>query len=166
AGIGGWAHALALAGWPNDQPVWTGSCPCQPFSAAGKGGGESDPRHLWPVWFRLIKECRPHLIVGEQVANAIGHGWLDLVSTDLEGEGYAVGAVVLGAHSVGAPHQRQRLWWVDASGRERRQQNAGGASGDEAADGRAGRDWREPASDYLAPGNGQDSVAESEHAQR
>jgi len=112
AGIGGWSLALRLAGWPDDRPVWTGSCPCQPFSAAGKGEGAADSRHLWPEWFRLIRECRPGPVFGEQVASAVGHGWLDLVSTDLEGEGYAIGATVLGAHSVGAPHIRQRLWFV------------------------------------------------------
>lgn len=112
AGIGGWSHALRLAGWPDDRPVWTGSCPCQPFSAAGKGKGADDERHLWPAWFNLIRECRPDTIFGEQVAAAVGHGWLDLVSSDLEGQGYAVGACVLGAHSVGAPHIRQRLWFV------------------------------------------------------
>lgn len=111
AGIGGWAYALQLAGW-GDRPVWTGSCPCQPFSTAGKGQAEDDPRHLWPSWFRLIRECRPERIFGEQVANAAGKGWLDVVATDLETEAYAVGAVVLGAHSVGAPHLRQRIWWV------------------------------------------------------
>ena len=112
AGISGWSLALQLAGWPSDRPVWTGSCPCQPFSAAGKGKGASDERHLWPVFRDLIRECRPEHVFGEQVANAVGHGWLDGVSTDLEAEGYAVGAVVLGAHSVGAPHIRQRLYWV------------------------------------------------------
>lgn len=112
AGIGGWDYALRLAGWPEGSPVWTGSCPCQPFSVAGQGKGEDDERHLWPEWFRLIRECRPDTIFGEQVANAIGHGWLDLVFGDLEGEGYSCGAVVLGAHSVGAPHIRQRVWWV------------------------------------------------------
>ena len=112
AGIGGWSLALRLAGWPDDQPVWTGSCPCQPFSAAGKGLAFDDPRHLWPTWFRLIAQCRPDVVFGEQVESAVRHGWLDGVYADLEGEGYAVGATVLGAHSVGAPHIRQRLWWV------------------------------------------------------
>ena len=112
AGLGGWSHALRLAGWPEDRPVWTGSCPCQPFSAAGKGAGAADERHLWPVWFNLIRECRPDVIFGEQVEAAINHGWLDLVQSDLEGEGYACGAVGLPAGGVGAPHIRQRLWFV------------------------------------------------------
>ena len=112
AGIGGWSYALELAGWPADRPVWTGSCPCQPFSAAGKGKGAGDERHLWPVFARLIRECRPERVFGEQVAQSVGFGWLDGVCADLEAEGYAVGAVVLGAHSVGAPHIRQRLYWV------------------------------------------------------
>ncbi len=112
AGIGGWAYALRLAGWPDDRPVWTGSCPCQPFSAAGKQQGHADPRHLWPEWFRLLRAVRPPTVFGEQVAGAVRHGWLDLVFGDLEGEGYACGAVVLGAHSVGAPHLRQRLYFV------------------------------------------------------
>jgi DNA (cytosine-5)-methyltransferase 1 len=121
AGIGGWPLALRLAGWPAARPVWTGSCPCQPFSAAGRRKGASDKRHLWPELFRLIRECRPECVLGEQVESAIGHGWLDGISADLEGEGYAVGATVLGAHSVGAPHIRQRLFWVaDARGPERR----------------------------------------------
>ena len=113
AGIAGWDYALTLAGWqPSGAVTWTGSCPCQPFSAAGQRKGQDDARHLWPAWFRLIRECRPECVLGEQVAGAIGHGWLDGVCTDLEAEGYAVGQAVLGAHSVGAPHIRQRLYWV------------------------------------------------------
>ena len=112
AGIGGWAVALGLAGWPSDRPVWTGSAPCQPFSGAGKGAGKSDERHLFPVWLRLIEQCRPASIYGEQVASAVAHGWLDDVYQGLEAEGYAVGAAVLPACSVGAPHRRDRLWFV------------------------------------------------------
>lgn len=121
AGIGGWSYALQLAGWPTDRPVWSMSCPCQPFSSAGKGLGAADERHLWPVAFNLIKECRPQYVFGEQVASAIGHGWLDGISADLGEEGYACGSVVLGAHSVGAPHIRQRLYWMaytECNGRE------------------------------------------------
>ena len=112
AGIGGWSYALELAGWPSDRPVWTGSCPCQPFSTAGKQKAQEDERHLWPAFHALIKECRPEFVFGEQVANAIGHGWLDGISSDLEAENYTCGSVVLGAHSVGAPHIRQRLYWM------------------------------------------------------
>lgn len=112
AGIGGWSRALQLAGWPDDRPVWTGSCPCQPFSTAGKQKGKADERHLWPHWFRLIRECKPSTIFGEQVAAAIAHGWLDDAFNDLESEGYACGAAVLPACSVGAPHKRDRLWFV------------------------------------------------------
>lgn len=112
AGIAGWSLALELAEWPATRPVWTGSCPCQPFSSAGKGKGASDDRHLWPVFRRLIAKLRPERVFGEQVAQAIGFNWLDGVSSDLEADGYAVGAAVLGAHSVGAPHIRQRLFWV------------------------------------------------------
>lgn len=129
AGIGGWSLALALAGWPSDRPVWTGSCPCQPFSTAGKQLGTADERHLWPVFFRLIAECRPVTVFGEQVASSIGKGWLDGISADLEREGYACGATVLGAHSVGAPHIRQRLYWVANSpgdGREQRRTESDG----------------------------------------
>ena len=119
AGIGGWSLALQLAGWPADRPIWTGSCPCQPFSTAGKGLAQADERHLWPVFFNLIKECRPEHVFGEQVASAIGKGWLDGISTDLESEGYSCGSVVLGAHSVRSPHIRQRLYWVANSSSQR-----------------------------------------------
>lgn len=112
AGIGGWPLALQLAGWGPNRPVWTGSCPCQPFSQAGKQKGQKDERHLWPEMFRLIRECQPVTVFGEQVASAIGHGWLDGISDDLEGENYAVGSIVLGAFSVCAPHKRSRLFWV------------------------------------------------------
>jgi len=110
AGISGWPLALQLARW--DEPCWTGSCPCQPFSDAGKRGGESDPRHLWPQMFRLVRECRPATIFGEQVASKDGLGWLDGVFADLEGIDYACGAAVLPACSVGAPHRRLRIFWT------------------------------------------------------
>ena len=110
AGIGGWPLALQLAGY--DGPVWTGSCPCQPFSAAGKQKGTDDERHLWPAWRRLIQQRLPSIVFGEQVASPLGRQWLDAVSLDLEGMGYAVGAADLCAASIGAPHIRQRLWFV------------------------------------------------------
>ncbi|EKQ1113560.1 DNA cytosine methyltransferase [Morganella morganii] len=112
AGVGVWSLALRRAGWPDDKPVWTGSCPCQPFSAAGKGNGFADERHLWPAFFHLISECKPSAIFGEQVASKDGLGWLDLVQTDLEAKDYSTAAVDLCAAGFGAPHIRQRLYWV------------------------------------------------------
>jgi DNA (cytosine-5)-methyltransferase 1 len=117
AGIGGWSRALRLAGWDDARPVWTGSCPCQPFSSAGKQHGKADLRHLWPVWFGLIGECRPPVVFGEQVAAAIAHGWLDEAAHDMEGQGYAVAASVLPACGVAKPHRRDRIYFVaDADG--------------------------------------------------
>ena len=134
AGIGGWPLALALAGWNPSREVWTGSCPCQPFSTAGKRKGVDDDRHVWPEWLRLIEERRPATIFGEQVASPLGRGWLAGVRADLEGLGYAVGAADLCAAggpeeakarlsypdnsfewrriTVASPQIRQRLWWV------------------------------------------------------
>ena len=112
AGIGIWSLALQQAGWPDDRPVWTGSCPCQPFSAAGKGNGFADERHLWPAWFHLITQCRPPIVLGEQVASKDGLNWFDLVSSDMEGAGYAVGASDLCAAGFGGAHIRQRLYFV------------------------------------------------------
>jgi DNA (cytosine-5)-methyltransferase 1 len=93
AGVGVWPYALRRVGWPDDRPIWSGSCPCQPFSAAGRQLGFADERHLWPAWFHLVTQRRPAVIIGEQVASALG--WLDIVSNDLEGAGYAVGAADL-----------------------------------------------------------------------
>jgi len=112
AGIGVWSLALRRAGWSDDRPVWTASCPCQPFSAAGKGAGFDDERHLWPALFHLITQCRPDVVLGEQVASKDGLAWLDLVHSDLEGAQYAVGAVDTCAAGFGAPHIRQRLYWA------------------------------------------------------
>ena len=112
AGIGVWSHALRAAGWEDDRPVWTGSCPCQPFSGAGTRKGMADERHLWPHWFHLIEECRPPTVFGEQVASKDGLGWIDLVQADMEGSDYAIGAFDLCSAGFGAPHIRQRLWFV------------------------------------------------------
>ncbi len=128
AGIGVWSYALRNSGWADDRPVWTGSCPCQPFSAAGKGSAFADERHLWPAFHHLIKEFRPPVVFGEQVASRDADAWIDLVQTDLEAVGYAVGAVPFPSASVGAPHIRDRLYWVaDSSGArlDQRQRVAG-----------------------------------------
>lgn len=127
AGIGVWSYALRLAGWSDDRPVWTGSCPCQPFSQAGERVGFDDERHLWPHWHHLIKECKPAVIIGEQVANKDADPWLDLVHTDVEALEYAFGAVAFPASSVGAPHIRDRTYWVaNANANDTRSQGRGG----------------------------------------
>ena len=133
AGIGVWSYALRLAGWPDDRPVWTGSCPCQPFSAAGKGMGFDDERHLWPEFHRLISQCRPPVVFGEQVASKDGLAWLDTVQSDMEASGYATAAADLCAAGVGAPHIRQRLWFVaqsmaDAAGSGQQWQGRGSSA--------------------------------------
>ena len=112
AGIGGWPEALRLAGVSPDMPLWTGSCPCQPFSSAGQRKGTADERHLWPVFRDLISKCSPPIVFGEQVASADGRDWLTCVRTEMEALGYAVGAADLCAAGVGAPHIRQRLYFV------------------------------------------------------
>lgn len=112
AGIGGWSVALRLAGWHDARAVWTGSCPCQPFSVAGARRGASDARHLWPAWYRLIRECRPATVFGEQVDSPDGIDWLDAVCADLERSRYAVAPVGLCAAGCGAPGLRHRLWFV------------------------------------------------------
>ncbi len=112
AGIGVWPYALRRVGWPDNRPVWTGSCPCQPFSAAGKQLGVHDERHLWPAWFQLIAQRRPAVVVGEQVATALA--WLDIVSNDLEAAGYAFGAADLCAAGfpVESWHESPQHEWL------------------------------------------------------
>lgn len=112
AGIGGWSLAARLAGWPDNRELWTGSAPCQPFSVAGQGKAQDDDRHLWPHFARLIRARRPAVVMGEQVAAAVGKNWLDGVADDMEGIGYACRAVVVPACAVDAPHRRDRLWFV------------------------------------------------------
>ena len=112
AGIGGWPYALKLANWRKSEPVWTGSCPCQPFSNAGKSKNLNDERHLWPAFRWLIAQCKPATVFGEQVAGKLGSRWLSGVRFDLEAMGYAVGAANLCAAGVGSPQIRQRLFYV------------------------------------------------------
>jgi len=112
SGIGLWSRALRDAGWPDDISVWSGSCPCTPFSSAGRKQGFSDGQHLWPEWFRLIAVCRPAWIFGEQVSSKDGLAWLDLVRSDLEGADYTLRVLDIPACCVGAPHRRQRLYFA------------------------------------------------------
>lgn len=112
AGIGGWSLAARLAGWPDDRPIWTGSCPCQPFStaSAGKGGGVASEKHLWPEWRRLIRAVRPAEIFGEQVT-ASG-AWVDQVWDEMERDGYSFWPVDIAALTIGADHIRDRRWFL------------------------------------------------------
>ncbi|HBW3337281.1 TPA: DNA cytosine methyltransferase [Klebsiella pneumoniae] len=148
AGIGVWSHSLRLAGWPDDRPVWTGSCPCQPFSPAGKGDGFADERHLWPHFFHLISERRPQHVFGEQVAAGNANVWFDLVQADLEGMGYAFGLVPFTSAGVGAPHIRERAYWVA---------NAYSVISDRRGDVRA------PGRDEYSNGGDDDRLADSNH---
>lgn len=154
AGIGVWSYALRSAGWEDDRPVWTGSCPCQPFSGAGNRKGMADKRHLWPHWFHLIEQCRPSTVFGEQVASKDGLGWIDLVQADMEGADYAIGAFDLCSAGFGAPHIRQRLWFVADTDDTRRQGWISGRSDTERQDqhGHVGRD-----STVVGMGNADDS---------
>lgn len=238
AGIGGWPLALQLAGVSHRTPLWTGSPPCQPFSVAGKQLGQLDERHLAPTFMRLVDQCLPTILFGEQVAAAIGKHWLDDLFTELERQGYACGSAVLPAASVGAPHKRDRLFFgaaladatqrgrgeerADAGGcavrnspegwssryitgsrhssvansndarpqgrggvseradqqpvgpgsmgggvaytsSERRQQDAGGTSENEAADGGARRDRGQSHGDNVSPGDGEIHAANPNH---
>lgn len=112
AGVGIWSYALRRVGWEDSREVWTGSCPCQPFSAAGKGKGFADERHLWPAMHWLVGQRRPVVVFGEQSASADANDWIDLVQTDVEAMGYAFGASAFPAASVGAPNIRDRTYWV------------------------------------------------------
>lgn len=132
AGIGGWSQALKLAGVASTAKLWTGSPPCQPFSIAGKQQGQLDERHLAPTFLRLVSQCKPPILFGEQVAPAIAKSWMCDLQTHLEGEGYAVGFTVLPACSVGAPHKRDRLFFgahqlADTNGRGRRERGESGS---------------------------------------
>ncbi len=110
--------------------IITGGYPCQPFSIAGLKKGEKDPRHLWPEHFRLIKECRPTWVIGENVSGHIKLG-LDTVHQDLESEGYTFRTFSISAASIGANHQRERIWTVAYSERNDNQRQISGVNGEE-----------------------------------
>lgn len=144
AGIAGWPLALRMAGYGHVKGLWTGSCPCQPFSAAGKRKGTSDARHLWPEMRRLVEQCRPAIVLGEQVASKDGRTWCAGVRADMEALGYAFGAADLCAAGIGAPHIRQRLYWgghlADAKRTGVRMPGCGTDAG--APQGVQGEDWQ------------------------
>lgn len=198
-GIAGWARALRIAGWPDDRPIATASLPCQPWSGAGLGLGIADDRHLWPSFYRLAEAMRWPVIIGEQVASAAvvgrvgkkaGRGdagaietvWLDGIQADMEAQSYTCGATVLGAHSIGAPHIRQRVFWmavanggqsgnggIQRSGQHGFEPQDGGVDRMEYAT-RDGREQRRPESSGRGVaggcGDGSDRLAEPDDAQR
>ena len=157
AGIGVWDYALRLARWPDDRPVWHGSCPCQPFSSAGKGAGFADERHLWPAFFHLIEQCRPAIVFGEQVACKAVEPWIDLVQTDLEAVGYAFGCVPFPSASVGAPHIRDRAYWVANSScrgwREEQPHSGWGGARTNASQNETGRSLSSVDTSWMADSN-------------
>ncbi|EHU9573575.1 DNA cytosine methyltransferase [Salmonella enterica] len=126
AGIGGWSLALRRAGWSDDRPAWTASCPCQPFSAAGKGLGFADERHLWPSTHWLIGQRRPVVVFGEQSSSKDAEDWIDLVQTDMENLGYAFGASAFPSAGVGAPHIRERTYWLADTNSEQYEERLSG----------------------------------------
>jgi DNA (cytosine-5)-methyltransferase 1 len=107
--------------------VLTGGFPCQPYSLAGRRLGTEDDRHLWPEMRRAIREISPRWIVGENVLGLVNwNGGLVFheVQSDLEAEGYEVFPYLLNAASVGAPHKRDRIWFVAHSNNKRLEGNA------------------------------------------
>ena len=111
AGIGGWPLAMQIAGIQDGHGIWTGSCPCQPFSIANQHKTDEDSRDLWVHFHRLIEKKRPALCFGEQVASPAGRSWFSTVQVQMEALGYVTESADLCAASVGAPHIRQRLYW-------------------------------------------------------
>lgn len=161
AGIGGWEVARELAGW--EGPLWSASLPCQPFSCAGKQLGDRDERHLWPVFRELVSQCKPPVLVGEQVASKLGREWFTSLQANMEEMGYWCTAVDLGAASIGAPHIRQRLYWCAVrladSSSERRQQVSRSTSSDETTHGATRWHRSEPNGYYVPSSHGEDHLA-------
>lgn len=147
AGIGVWELALNISGWSG--PIWTGSCPCQPFSAAGKGDGFDDERHLWPAfhWHITHGKSADVPVVGEQVASKAGRAWFDLVQSDMEALDHACGAVDTSAAGNGAPFIGQRLYWLGSTHRAGLERYTGDGSGE--------RRWSISDRPIAASGSGQ-----------
>lgn len=110
--------------------VLTGGFPCQPYSTAGKRKGRDDDRHLWPEMLRVIRECQPRWVLGENVLGL--RSWdggmvFEEVCADLEARGYSVQPFVIPACGVkNAPHKRDRIWFVAYSHHPRVSPRPGG----------------------------------------
>lgn len=127
--------------WGGRIDVLSGGFPCQPFSLAGQRKGADDNRYLWPQMLRAIREIRPTWVVGENVAGILtmvqpgaevevggqaslfGEDYrkrvlhrqeyvIETICRDLEREGYAVQPLLIPACAVGAPHRRDRIWFI------------------------------------------------------
>ena len=127
--------------WRGKIDVLSGGFPCQPFSLAGQRKGADDNRYLWPQMLRAIREIRPTWVVGENVAGILtmvqpgaevevggqaslfGEDYrkrvlhrqeyvIETICRDLEREGYAVQPLLIPACAVGAPHRRDRIWFI------------------------------------------------------
>lgn len=101
--------------WRGHVEIISGGFPCQPYSSAGKRLGKDDERHLWPEMLRVIREAAPRFVVGENVrglTNWNGGVVFEEVCADLEAEGYEVWTGILPAAGVGAPHRRDRVWFI------------------------------------------------------
>ena len=127
--------------WRGKIDVLSGGFPCQPFSLAGQRKGADDNRYLWPQMLRVIREIRPTWVVGENVAGILtmvqpgaevevggqaslfGEDYrkrvlhrqeyvIETICRDLEREGYAVQPLLIPACAVGAPHRRDRIWFI------------------------------------------------------
>lgn len=98
--------------WGGIIDIISGGDPCQPHSVAGLGKGTSDDRFLWPEMFRAVRESQPFAVVNENVDGSISNGVLDLKIDDLESIGYTCQAYSIPAETVGALHQRERIWLV------------------------------------------------------
>lgn len=126
--------------WKGKVDVLSGGFPCQPFSLAGQRRGAEDNRYLLPQMLRAIREIKPTWVVGENVAGILtmvqpgtqveverstslfGEGYtvqehrqqyvIETICRDLEQEGYSVQPLLIPACSVGAPHRRDRIWFV------------------------------------------------------
>ena len=102
-------------GASTEPSIFTGGFPCQPFSTAGKRKGMADNRNLWPDYHRIIQECKPTYIVGENVPGLLtmeDGKVFDRICLDLESEGYQVESYLIPACSIEAWHRRERTWII------------------------------------------------------
>jgi DNA (cytosine-5)-methyltransferase 1 len=96
--------------WSGAVDIVTAGFPCQPFSTAGLGLAENDPRNGWPAVARILGEIRPRYAFLENVAGLLSRPYIRRIFGDLAELGYDAEWISLSAAEVGAPHIRNRLW--------------------------------------------------------